>query len=62
LGFQTQEFGAAGLLRQFIDHLYHMENPGVDGRTILRWIFRKWDGRPWTKFIWLQTGTKGGDL
>ena len=38
LGFQTQEFGAAGLLRQFIDHLYHMEDPGVDGRTILRSI------------------------
>jgi hypothetical protein len=21
----------------------HLENPGVDGRIILRWIFRKWD-------------------
>jgi hypothetical protein len=21
----------------------HWENPGVDGRIILRWIFRKWD-------------------
>jgi len=20
----------------------HMEDPGVDGRIILRWIFRKW--------------------
>ena len=26
-----------------------MENPGVDGRIILRWIFRKWDvgGMDW---------------
>ena len=22
----------------------HLGDPGVDGRTILRWIFRKWDG------------------
>jgi hypothetical protein len=21
----------------------HLEDPGVDGRVILRWIFRKWD-------------------
>jgi hypothetical protein len=22
----------------------HLEGTGVDGRIILRWIFRKWDG------------------
>ena len=22
---------------------YHLEDAGVDGRIILRWIFRKWD-------------------
>ena len=21
----------------------HLEDPGVDGRIILRWIFRKWE-------------------
>jgi hypothetical protein len=26
----------------------HLEDPGVDGRIILRWIFRKWDeGMDW---------------
>ena len=22
----------------------HLEDPDVDGRIILRWMFRKWDG------------------
>jgi len=26
----------------------HLGNPGVDGRIILRWIFRKWDVGIWT--------------
>jgi hypothetical protein len=26
----------------------HFEDPGVDGRVILIWIFRKWDGGAWT--------------
>jgi len=26
----------------------HLEDPGVDGRIILRRIFRKWDAEVWT--------------
>jgi hypothetical protein len=40
----------------------HMEDPGVDGKIILIWIFRKWDGEPWNGSIWLRTGTGGGHL
>jgi len=27
---------------------------GVDGRIILRWIFRKWDVGVWTGLSWLR--------
>ena len=37
-------------------------DPGVDGRIILRWIFRKWDLGVWTGSIWLWIGTGGGHL
>jgi hypothetical protein len=31
-----------------------LEDPGVDGRIILGWIFRKWDFGVWTGFGWLR--------
>ena len=38
----------------------HLGDPGVDGRIILRWIFRKWDVGVWTGLSWLRTGTVVG--
>ena len=40
----------------------HLEDPGVDWWTILRWIFRKWDEVLWTGSSWLRKGTGGGRL
>jgi len=35
----------------------HLEDTGVDGRIILRRIFRQWDVGVWTGSRWLRTGT-----
>jgi len=40
----------------------HLEHPGMDRRIILRWFYRKWDVRAWTRLIWLRIGTGGGHL
>ena len=38
----------------------HLGDPGIDGRIILRRIFRKWDVGVWTGSSWLRIGTGGG--
>ena len=40
----------------------HWGDPDVDGRIILRWIFRKWEGVVGTGWSWLRIGTVGGHL
>jgi hypothetical protein len=40
----------------------HWGDPGVDGRIILRWIFKKWDVVVWTGLSWLRIETGGGHL
>ena len=37
-------------------------DPGVDGRIILRWIFREWEVGIWTGSSWLRIGTGGARL
>jgi hypothetical protein len=40
----------------------HWEDPDIDGRIILRWIFRKWEGVVRTGWSWLRIGRGGGHL
>jgi len=40
----------------------HLEDSGVDGRIILRWIFRKWNGGSMDWIDVAQVRTGGGYL
>jgi hypothetical protein len=40
----------------------HLVYPTIDGRIILRRIFRKWDVRVLTEWSWLRIETDGGHL
>ena len=40
----------------------HWGDADVDGRIILRWTCRKWEGVVGTGWSWLRIGTGGGHL
>ena len=37
----------------------HLEDLGVDGRIMLKRIFKQWEGEAWTGLISLRMGTGG---
>jgi hypothetical protein len=40
----------------------HWVDPDVDGKIILRLIFRKWDQEAWTGSIWLRDRERSREL
>jgi hypothetical protein len=32
------------------------KNLGIDGRRLLKWIFKAWDEEAWTGMIWCRIG------
>jgi hypothetical protein len=39
-----------------------LEYLSVDGTTLLKWIFKKWNGRAWAGLFWLRIVTGEGLL
>jgi hypothetical protein len=37
--------------------IVHLGYPGIEGRIILRWMYRKWYMSVWTGSRWLRIGT-----
>ena len=37
----------------------HLEDLGINGKILLKWIISEWYRLVWTGFIWLRTGNSG---
>jgi hypothetical protein len=54
--------GAYGVWRGDLMERDDLEELDVNGRIILKWILKTWDGKAWTGWLCLMLDTDGGLL
>jgi hypothetical protein len=54
--------GAHTVLERNLMKRDQWDHRDVDGRIILKWMFKKWDGEVWTGSLRFRIGTGGGCL
>ena len=52
----------AGFWSRDLRERYDFEHPGIDGRIVLKWIFKKTDGEARTGLVLVSVGAGGGLL
>ena len=61
-GMYGEYRNATVFLQENLKETGHLEDLGIDGSKILKWIVQRQDETAWTGLIWLWTGTSGGLL
>jgi len=52
----------AGFWWGVLKEIGHLEDLGLSGRIISKWIFKTCGRETWTELIWFRMGTDGGRL
>jgi hypothetical protein len=61
-GEQGVKFSNPGIQKYKYKEILRWGDPGVDGRIMLGWTFKKWDVGVRTGLGWLRIGIGGGRL
>jgi len=60
VAYKETRIGAYRCLVERPEGRYYLGDLGVNGRIIMKWMFKTWDGAVWIGIIWIRIGICGG--